>query len=110
MGVDAEDDDERDEEPEVDLCAQTIKEFVQHPAFEYSVLSTIIANGIVMVRPPSCPMASILLMFALRARCNVPRPCSFSHHLPVLQILNRRSSAQSPNAAPSANLLAFGEL
>ena len=56
MGVDVEDEFVREDQPEIDLCAQTIKEFVEHAYFENFILTTIVVNGIVMVRSPSRPM------------------------------------------------------
>ena len=41
---------ENEEEPDADLCAQTIRDFVLHHVFEAFILVTIIVNGVTMVR------------------------------------------------------------
>jgi hypothetical protein len=50
MGIQDEDSDfDAPEAIEIDLCAQTIKEFVKHPVFEGVIFISILANVIMMV-------------------------------------------------------------
>lgn len=50
MGIDRADDVEPiQEEPEVDLCAQTVKELVEHPLFDGVIFFTICVNAVTMV-------------------------------------------------------------
>jgi len=55
---------ENEEEPDVDLCAQTIRDFVLHPVFEAFILVTIIVNGVTMVKACRRPrsLASVCSM------------------------------------------------
>ena len=49
MGIERADDFEEEEEPEVDLCAQTVRELAEHPLFDGFILFTIFINAVTMV-------------------------------------------------------------
>ena len=50
MGTADENDFETEEEEHIDLCAQTIRDLVQHPVFDAIILATICVNAVMMVR------------------------------------------------------------
>ena len=91
MGVDratADDDSVTEAEDEIDLCAQTIREFVQHPIFDAVIIITVVVNTVLMVTPAHARKVCALLLAALRCR-RLAEPCA-----------RRRLSGQSQRRAP----------
>jgi hypothetical protein len=91
MGVDrapADDDSVTEVEKEIDLCAQTIRDFVQHPIFDAIIIITVVVNTVLMVTPAHA-----------RNVCALPRAaCAVGGQLTSAAL--RRLSGQSQRRAP----------